>query len=251
MKVDIGAYTKQELMIAQAARELTDGDIVFVGIGLPSRAANLARRLHAPHVQLVYESGVYGAMPDRWPQSIGDPCLVINAIAVHSMAELFLYYLQRGLIDIGFLGAAQIDRHGNLNTTVVGSYARPLVRLPGSGGACEIALLARKVAVVLPQSRRHFPARVDFVTSPGRANTAVRRNGGVPAGPMRVITDMAVFELLPGREEMELVSLHPEVTVERLLENMGWEPRIAPQLSVTDPPTAQELELLRRLENSQ
>jgi glutaconate CoA-transferase subunit B len=234
---DPSAYTKDELMIAQAARELADGDVVFVGIGLPNRAANLARHLHAPNVQLVYESGVYGAVPERLPQSIGDPCLVVNALAIHSMADLFMYYLQRGLIDVGFLGAAQIDRHGNLNTTVVGSYERPRVRLPGSGGACEIASLARRVIVVLPQTRQHFPARIDFVTSPG----------GTRGRPMGVITDMAVFERGPDEDEMAVVSLHPGVALDGLRAKIGWEPRVAPHVATTPPPSAEELAVIRRL----
>ena len=205
------SYSKDELLIARAAREVADGDVVFVGIGLPNRAANLAKQLHAPGARLVYESGVYGAAPEKWPQSIGDPCLVANALAVHSMADLFLYYLQRGLIDVGFLGAAQIDRYANLNTTVIGDYAQPTIRLPGSGGACEIAILTQKVVITIPQSLRHFPPHLDFVTSPG-----VRRpEGQVPDGvalPTRsivVITDMAVFGIGPDQTELELRTLHP------------------------------------------
>src|SRR2546430_1628552 len=155
------------MMAAVAARELRDGEVVFVGIGLPNLACNLARRRHAPNLVLIYESGAVGATPERLPISIGDPALVTNSLSVCSMFEVFNYYLQGGLIDVGFLQGAQIDRFGNLNTTVVGNYQQPEVRLPGSGGACEIAILAKKVFIIAPQSRRTFPAKLDFLTSPG------------------------------------------------------------------------------------
>ncbi len=232
------AYTKDELLVARAARELRDGDVVFVGIGLPNRAANLARRTHAPGVQLVYESGVYGSKPERWPESIGDPCLVINALAVQSMAELFQFYLQGGLIDVGFLGAAQIDRYGNLNTTVVGSYAHPRVRLPGSGGACDIALLSKKLVVTLSQTRRSFPSSIDFITSPGNsAENAFR--------PITVITDLAVFEADPATRELAVISLHAGVTIEMVRQNMGWEAPVSASLTTTAPPTADEVRIIR------
>jgi glutaconate CoA-transferase subunit B len=248
MSIAALTYTKDEMLVARAARELTGEAVVFVGIGHPNRAANLARRTHAPGVKLVYESGVYGAVPAKWPQSIGDPCLVVGALAVHSMADLFQFYLQRGLIDIGFLGAAQIDRFGNLNTTVVGPYAAPTTRLPGSGGACDIALLSKKLVVMIGQSLRTFPARLDFVTSPGHAPP----DGFHPKlpveepRPMTVITDMAVFEVDPVRRELCVQSLHPGVTLDELRRHMGWEPLVLEYRGTTAQPTLEELSVIRQ-----
>jgi glutaconate CoA-transferase subunit B len=225
-------YSANELMVCQAARQLRDGEVVFVGIGLPNLACNLARRLHAPRLVLIYESGAVGAEPERLPISIGDPSLVTNSLSVCSMFDLFSYYLQGGLIDVGFLQGAQIDRKGNLNTTVIGDYARPSVRLPGSGGACEIAILAKRTFVIAPQSKRSFPERVDFITSPA----------GV-SGPAMVVTNLGCYEFVNG--EMVLTSLHPGCTVEQVRENTGWEIAIAEDLKCTTPPTAEELRIIR------
>jgi glutaconate CoA-transferase subunit B len=238
-------WTPSELMVAAAARELADGEVVFVGIGLPNLACNLARRLHAPNLVLVYESGAVGAQPERVPVSIGDPALAAGALAVASMAEVFNSYLQGGRIDVGFLQGAQIDRFGNLNTTVIGDYARPKVRLPGSGGACEIAIHAKRVVVIAPQSRRSFPARLDFRTSPGHLDGGdARGRAGFPgAGPVAVITQLATYGFERG--EMTLATLHPGVTLDEVRANLGWEPRLAPAVGVTAPPTAEEVRLLR------
>ena len=219
--------------------------MVFVGIGLPNLACNLARRLHAPNLVLIYESGAVGAVPERIPVSIGDPALVTNSIAVASMSEIFYNYLQGGKIDVGFLQGAQIDRFGNLNTTVIGDYAHPKVRLPGSGGACEIAINARRVLCIAAQSRKSFPAKIDFVTSPGHlAGPGDRARLGMRgAGPQRVITDLALYDFDGG--EMRVTSLHPGVTLDRVRETLGWEPKVAPELATTPPPTAEELHLLR------
>src|SRR5512142_2999172 len=160
-------YSASELMTINSARLLRDGDVVFVGVGLPNLACNLARRTHAPNLTMIYEAGVIGAQPARLPLSIGDPTLVTGAASICSMYEIFALYLQRGLIDVGFLGGAQIDRYGNINTTVIGPYGQPKVRLPGSGGACEIATSARRTLIIGTHQRRRFPERVDFVTSPG------------------------------------------------------------------------------------
>jgi glutaconate CoA-transferase subunit B len=238
-------YNSNELMVCQAARQLQDGDVVFVGIGLPNMACNLARRLHAPNLVLLYESGAVGATPERLPVSIGDPSLVTNSLSVCSMFDIFNYYLQGGLIDVGFLQGAQVDRFGNLNTTVVGSYDKPSVRLPGSGGACEIAVLARKVFIIAPQSKRTFPDRVDFITSPGYVDGENRRQElGMPgAGPVMVITNLGVYEFEKG--EMVLKSLHPGCTIEQVQETLGWKVKVDPELRTTNEPHPEELRIIR------
>jgi glutaconate CoA-transferase subunit B len=239
------SYTANELMVCQAARQLQDGEVVFVGIGLPNLACNLARRLHAPHLVLIYESGAVGAAPERLPISIGDPSLVTDSLSVCPMFDVFSYYLQGGLIDVGFLQGAQIDRFGNLNTTVIGDYTQPAVRLPGSGGACEIAILARRVLVIAPQSKRCFPERVDFITSPGFVDgPETRRRLGMPGGgPAMVITNLGCYEFMDG--EMMLTSLHPECTLEQVRNNTGWDVRVSPSLKLTDGPTKEELRIIR------
>lgn len=243
-------FTRAEMMIVAAARELAGQRVCFVGVGLPNIAVNLAQRTVAPDLQLVYESGVFGARPARLPLSIGDPTIVTGAVAVTSMLELFGYYLQRGLIDVGFLGAAQIDRFGNINTTVIGDYARPRTRLPGSGGACEIAINARQVFVIMRQSTRSFVERIDFRTSPGNlggAETAARirrEQGWLGSGPSVVVTDLGVYRF-DADGEMRLGSIHPGATLEQVRDSMGWEVRVAPRLATTPPPTIEELRLIR------
>jgi glutaconate CoA-transferase subunit B len=238
-------YTAKELMICQAARQLRNGETVFVGIGLPNLACNLARRLHAPELVLIYESGAVGAVPERLPISIGDPALVTNSLSVCSMFDIFNFYLQGGLIDVGFLQGAQVDAHGNLNTTVIGDYRQPSVRLPGSGGACEIAILAKRVVIVAPQSKRSFPSRVDFITSPGFVDgPTARRKLRMPGqGPAIVITDLGCYEFEEG--EMVLTSLHPNCTVEQVRENIGWDVRLSRNLKTTDEPNPEELRIIR------
>lgn len=241
----MAGYTAKELMVCQAARQLRNSELLFVGIGLPNLACNLALRLHAPDLVLIYESGAVGAVPERLPISIGDPALVTNSLSVCSMFDVFNFYLQGGLIDVGFLQGAQIDRFGNLNTTVIGDYEKPSVRLPGSGGACEIAILAKRVLVIVPQSKRSFPERVDFITSPGFvAGPLTRKRLRMPGqGPAMVITDLGCFEFEDG--EMVLTSLHPGRTLEEIRENIGWDVRIATSLETTAEPTAQELRVIR------
>lgn len=224
------AFSAAEMMIVAAARELAGQRVCFVGVGLPNIVVNLARRTVAPDLELVYEAGVFGAQPARLPLSIGDPTIVTHATAVTSMFELFGYYLQGGLIDVGFLGAAQIDRTGNINTTVIGDYDAPRTRLPGSGGACEIAINARSVFVIMRQSSRSFVERLDFRTSVG---TRVRV----------VVTDLGVFHPVDG--ELQLDALHNGVTLERVHESMGWRPRVSEELTETPPPSAEELRLVR------
>lgn len=240
-------FSPFEMMIVAAARALAGIRTVFVGVGLPNIACNLAQRTVAPDLELVYESGVYGARPARLPLSIGDPALVTGALSVCSMADLFGLYLQGGRIDVAFLGGAQIDRYGNLNTTVIGDYAHPKVRLPGSGGACEIAIHARQVFIIMRLSRRSFVERLDFLTSPGHLGGAGEREHlGMPGrGPQVVVTDKSVFRFDPDSGEMVLVSLHPGVRLEDVRAEMGWDPRVSPDLTETEPPTPEELRLLR------
>jgi glutaconate CoA-transferase subunit B len=219
----------------------------FVGVGLPNIVCNLAQRTVAPELQLVYESGVFGARPERLPLSIGDPTLATGSTAVTSMFELFAFYLQAGLIDVAFLGGAQIDRHGNLNTTVIGDYEHPKVRLPGSGGACEIAIHARRILVIMRQAQRSFVERLDFRTSPGHsgdpAHDAAR--GWHGSGPTNVVTDLATYGFDEASGEMLLRTLHPGVTLDDVRVNMGWEPRVADDLDETPAPTDEELRLIR------
>lgn len=239
------SYSANELMVCQAARQLRDGEVVFVGIGLPNMACILARRLHTPNLVLIYESGAVGAVPERLPISIGDPALVTNSLSVCSMFDIFCYYLQGGLIDVGFLQGAQVDRYGNLNTTVVGDYVNPTVRLPGSGGACEIAILASRVLIIALQSKRSFPERVDFITSPGFVDGPdARARLGMPGrGPVMVITNLGCYEFQEG--EMILTSLHPGCTLEQVRGNIGWDVRVSPNLLTTDQPTPEELRIIR------
>jgi glutaconate CoA-transferase subunit B len=248
----MGAYTPSEMMIVAAARELAGQRVCFVGIGLPNIAVNLALHGVAPDLELIYEAGAYGAQPARLPLSIGDPTIVSGAIAVMSMADLFGYYLQGGLVDVGFLGAAQIDRFGNINTTVIGDYAAPRTRLPGSGGACEIAINARQVFVVMRQSERSFVDRIDFRTSPGNlggsADAARVRaaQGWSGRGPSVVITDMAVYHF-DEDGEMRLDMLHPGVSLEDVRSAMGWLVRVPPAVATTPPPSEEELRLIREV----
>jgi glutaconate CoA-transferase, subunit B len=246
------AFSSDEMMTACAARALHDGMTCFVGIGLPSAAANLARATHAPNLVLIYESGTIGARPGRLPLSIGDGILAETAEAVVSVPEIFNYWLQPGRIGIGFLGAAQIDRFGNINTTVVGpDYAQPSVRLPGAGGAPEIAASCREVIVVVRQSRRSFVERVDFVTSVGFGDGAGYRErlGLAGAGPRKVITDLGILEPDPATCELTLTGLYPGVTVADVAAKTGWELAVSDSLHVLEPPTAAELTAVRQLQN--
>ncbi|WP_433232870.1 CoA-transferase subunit beta [Micromonospora sp. CA-248260] len=243
-------WTADEMMTVAAARQLRDGTACFVGIGLPSTAANLARVTHAPNLVLIYESGCLGAKPDRLPLSIGDGVLADTADAVVSVPEVFNYWLQPGRIDVGFLGAAQLDRYGNLNTTVVGDYATPAVRLPGAGGAPEIAASCGEVVVIVRQNRRTFTERVDFVTSVGYGTGPGGRErlGLRGGGPRLVITDLGVLEPDPVSCELTLTRLHPGVTREQARAATGWDLAVADPLTTNDPPTAHELAVLRALE---
>jgi glutaconate CoA-transferase subunit B len=247
--VNSGEWTADEMMTVAAARMLRNGTVCFVGIGLPSTAANLARRLHAPDCVLVYESGCIGAKPTRLPLSIGDGELAETADAVVSVPEIFAYWLQGGRISVGFLGAAQIDRFGNINSTVVGSYGRPAVRLPGAGGAPEIAASAGEVIVIVRQTPRIFVPRCDFRTSVGFGDGPGAREklGLRGAGPTVVITDLGVLRPEPPTCELVLTELHPEVTVDDARAATGWELRVADRVGTTAPPTDDELTALRAL----
>lgn len=222
-----------EVMICAAANELSDGDVVFVGIGLPSLACNLARATHAPNLLLIYESGTIGTRPERIPLSIGDPALVTGALMVAPMTDVFQLVLQRGHIDVGFLGAAQIDRHGDINTTVIGRYDKPRIRLPGSGGAAEIATHAKRILVVTKLDKRAFPAKVDFVTSPGDRIS-------------RVITDKCIFDRDGG--ELELAALYAGVTADDVRSQVGWDLRVVKTIRRVDSPNAATLAALHDLQ---
>jgi len=243
-------YSSDEMMTVSAARVLRDGLTCFVGIGLPSAAANLARATHAPGLVLIYESGTIGAKPGLLPLSIGDGILAETADAVVSVPEIFNYWLQPGRIDVGFLGAAQIDKFGNINTTVVGGdYGRPEVRLPGAGGAPEIAASCREVIVVVRQTRRSFVDRVDFVTSVGYGSGPGDRErlGLTGAGPRQIITDLGVLEPDPETLEFTLTGLYPGITIDAVREQTGWDLAVSASPQVIAPPTADELTALRDL----
>ena len=240
------AYSSSELMCINAARLLQDGDVVFVGVGLPNLACNLARRTHAPNLQMIYEAGVIGARPARLPLSIGDPTLVSGASSVCGMYDIFSLYLQRGNVDVGFLGWAQIDRFGNINATVIGDYAHPKVRLPGSGGSQEIAAWANRCYIITPHQKRRFPEKVDFCTSAGFLDGRARReaSGVRGKGPLVVVTNLGLLE--PDETgELTLTALHPGCTVEQVRENTGWPIKIASELRSTEVVDESELKLLR------
>ena len=239
-------YSQAEIMTIAAARKLRNGMVCFVGIGLPSAAANLARITHAPEVVLIYESGTIGAKPEVLPLSIGDGELAETADCVVSVPEIFRYWLQAGRVDIGFLGAAQIDRFGNINTTIIGgTYKKPHVRLPGAGGAPEIATSAKQVAIILKQSRRNFVEKLDFVTSSGYDTGNPDRRQG--RGPTTVITDLCTMSSDEKANELTLTSLHPGVTVEQVQQATGWKLKAAANVGVTAEPTVSELAALREL----
>lgn len=241
--------TDEEMMIVAAARALPDRAVCFVGIGLPSAAANLARWTHAPRLVLIYEAGAIGAKPTLLPLSIGDGELAETADTVVSVPEIFRYWLQGGRIDIGFVGAAQIDRYANINTTVIGEYRKPRVRLPGAGGAPEIAACAAEVFVMVRHRRRSFVDHLDFRTSVGHAEGEdSRARLGLPgAGPTLVITDLGLLRPHPESRELVLSSLHPGKTLEQVRASTGWQLAVADDLGTTPPPTGKELEALRGL----
>jgi glutaconate CoA-transferase subunit B len=240
-------YSSAELMIINAARLLRDGDVVFVGVGQPNLACNLAKRTHAPNIVMIYEAGVIGAEPSRLPLSIGDPSLVSGSLSVVSMYDIFTLYLQRGNVDVGFMGGAQIDRYGNINATMIGKdYAHPKTRLPGSGGSQEIAAWANRCYIMTPHQKRRFPEKVDFITSAGFLNGRHERTAtGVRGeGIVGVVTDLGFME--PDENgELILTAVHPGKTVDQAKENTGWELKVTPHVNTTEPITQTELTILR------
>jgi glutaconate CoA-transferase subunit B len=240
-------YSSAELMIINAARLLRDGDVVFVGVGQPNLACNLAKRTHAPNLVMIYEAGVIGAEPERLPLSIGDPTLVTGSLSVVSMYDIFTLYLQRGNVDVGFMGGAQIDKYGNINATVIGNdYNHPKTRLPGSGGSQEIAAWANRCYLMTPHQKRRFPEKVDFMTSAGFLDGKKSREatGVRGAGMVGVVTDIGFME--PDENgELILTALHPGKTVEQAKENTGWALKVASVLKTTEPVTEKELRILR------
>jgi glutaconate CoA-transferase, subunit B len=248
----MAGYTPQEIMTVVAARLLTNNDVCFVGIGAPSAACNLARMTHAPDITLIYESGTLGTRPKVLPLSIGDGELCETALTTCSVPEMFRYWLQGERITIGFLGAAQIDRYANLNTTVIGPYNNPTTRLPGAGGAPEGAAQCREIFIIIRQSRRTFVDKLDFVTTLGHGTGHGSRaaHGVHTKGPTNVITDMCHLKPNPVTKELEVVSLHPGVTREQVIEATGWPIRFAEVVQETAAPTAQELHVLRGLKTA-
>jgi len=248
--VSAPAYTPDEIMTVTAARHLKDGAVCFVGIGLPSAACNLARMTHAPHLVLIYESGTVGTKPTVLPLSIGDGELAETATSIVPLPEIFAHYLQRGRVDVGFLGAAQIDAFGNLNSTVIGDYAHPKVRLPGAGGASEIATYAREVLVIMKQTPRSFVPRLDFLTSAGYlTGSGARAASGSPgAGPRAVITDFGVLRPHPATEELELAALYPGISADAARAATGWPLKVAGRIETLPAPAPADLAVLRDLE---
>jgi len=244
------AYTATEMMTVAAARALKSSDVCFVGIDLPSAACNLARLTHAPGIKLIYESGTIETKPNVLPLSIGDGELCETALTTVSVPEMFRYWLMGGRITVGFLGGAQIDKFANLNTTVVGRYAKPKVRLPGGGGAPEIAISCGEIFIIMAQGKRSFVDKLDFVTSIGHVSGGDSRKklGVATKGPTKLITDLCLFEPAPETKEMTVVSIHPGVTREQIQENTGWQVKFAANVAETPAPTKKELEVLRDLQ---
>ena len=241
------SYSASELMIINAARLLNDGDVVFVGVGQPNLACNLAKRTHAPNLMMIYEAGVVGAEPARLPLSIGDPTLVSGALSVVSMYDIFALYLQRGNIDVGFMGGAQIDRFGNINATIIGDdYLHPRTRLPGSGGAQEIAAWANRCYLMTPHQKRRFPEHVDFLTSAGfLSGRGERKGAGLRGGGMlAVVTDIGILEP-DASGELILTTLHPGRSANEAVENTGWDLKVASELKTSSEVTEAELRILR------
>ncbi len=244
--------TKQDLMISVASNMFRNGQVAFVGVGLPNLAANLAKLMHAPDMVMIYETGIVGAKPFKMPLSVGDAGVVANSQSILGSLEIFTWVLQGGRVDVGFLGGAQVDRWGNLNSTVIGPYERPTVRLPGSGGASDVASLATRTVIVITHELRRFPEAVNFITSPGFVGGRAGRKalGLAGGGPELVITDLGVLGF-DESGEMELRSVHPNVTIDEVLANTGWPLKIAKDVGMTKYPSEAELLALRELQKQQ
>ena len=242
-------YTSDEMMTVAAARALTNSDVCFVGIGLPSAACNLARLTHAPQIHLIYESGTIGTQPDVLPLSIGDGELCETALTTVSVPEIFRYWLQGGRVTVGFLSGAQVDRFGNLNSTTIGRYSSPKVRLPGSGGATEIATGCRRFFIIMRHGIRSFVDKLDFLTTLGNGRTGKERRelGITTEGPALLVSDLCVMRPEEETGELVVTSLHPGITREGVQAKTGWPVRFAPGANETSPPTPRELEVLRDL----
>jgi glutaconate CoA-transferase subunit B len=243
-------YSANDMMVVSASRYLKDGSVVFIGIGLPSLAANLARKLHAPNISMIYESGTLDTKPERPPLSIGDDELSRTALSVVSVPEMFQYWLQGGKIETGFLGAAQIDKFGNLNTTVIGDYNSPKVRLPGAGGAPEIAGFCDHTIIMLKQSKRSFVEKLDFVTTVGYGNGGndISQLGFTGKGPIAIITDLGILEPDPVSKEFILTQIHSGISIDKVKESTGWPLRVAGNVQITQEPNTDEINALRVLQ---
>jgi len=243
---------RQDVMICVASKLFRDNQVAFVGVGAPNLAANLAKRMHAPDLVMIYETGIVGARPFKMPQSVGDAGVAAHSQAILGSLEIFTWVLQGGHVDLGFLGGAQVDRWGNLNSTVIGDYRHPTVRLPGSGGASDIASMTKRTVIMMPHEKRRFPADVDFITSPGfvGGREGRRKLGMIGGGPEVVITDLGVLGF-DDTGEMELRSVHPGVTVDQVLAETGWDLKVAGTVGSTELPTAAELVVLRELQRQQ
>lgn len=241
------AYKRTELMAICAAREIRDGEIAFIGTGLPMLGGMLAKHTHAPNCIMIFESGVVDARPTRTPWSIGDACLVPGSVMLCGLTEVFGLLMQAGHVDVGYIGGAQVDKFGNLNTTTIGDYHHPKVRLPGSGGANDIGSLAKRTIIMMKQDRLKFAAKVDYVTTPGYIDgPGGRERAGLPrGGPSCVITDLGVYRFEDATKEMFLESFHPGISVEEIRANVSWDLRVSPSVHMTKPPTKRELRVLR------
>jgi glutaconate CoA-transferase subunit B len=244
-------FTRPELMIAAGAREIKDGERVLIGVGLPLLSAMLAKRTHAPHCKMAYETGSFDSLPSRTPFSVVDPELVPRAIYAGQLPDIMAFFLQRGFIDIGFIGGAQVDKYGNLNSTCFGDYFKPSVRFPGSGGAHDFGSFARRSLIVMIHEKRRFVEKCDYVTTPGYLSGGNSRyEAGIPpgTGPQAVISTMGVFRFNPDTKEMYLDTYHPGVTVESIKENVNWDLRVSPIVRETEHPTEEQVRIIRELD---
>jgi len=237
-----------EMLIVQAARQIKDHEVVFAGVGLPIIAMAVAKKFYAPHITIVCESGIVDTMPDRLALSIADPSLVKNCTSLFSVNEIFSFFLQGGRIDVGVLSGAQVDRYGNLNSTVIGPYDQPKLRMPGSGGACEIASNAKETLIIIPQGLRRFPDKVDFVTSPGHVQDPDVKKNIRGNGPRAVVTDLGLYRFGKEDKEMYLAGIYAGVTVDKVKENTGWDLKVADRVEELAPPSEDEISFIRNLD---